>query len=307
MKRHLFAISAAAIFSAAFLIPSAASAAPCYSSTPASVGYSDSPSDSELGLAPELTGGSASLDGACNLTTGYSVLGQSAPYFGEFYSWFIDVDGNPATGAFGGAEMAMSLDATYGGALAVYSGGTWNALKAIPTAGPFAVRAALGDLGANSPTTLRFYGGGMWSGVYDDYFDFAPDPGQPSVPLAVSFATSPPAPAQPPVSNQSNCTVPKLKGLSYRAARARLSAAGCRVGVVIKRKSRRYNKRVISSDPRAGTVLTRGSSVDLVIGKKPAKRRSRGSSTTVRPASAENTALATAERRLNALTEAGRP
>lgn len=66
-------------------------------------------------------------------------------------------------------------------------------------------------------------------------------------------------------------TVPSLRGLSYDAARARLSAEGLRVGSIRGVVDRTCNDidNVLSSNPAAGTEVAVGTAVDLSIGVKP--------------------------------------
>ena len=84
-----------------------ASAATCYSSTPNSTTYADSPFDGDAGLAPEITAGHISLDSGCNLSLTYSIGNASDMVAGDFVGWFVDTDNNAATGAssgFAGAD-----------------------------------------------------------------------------------------------------------------------------------------------------------------------------------------------------------
>ncbi len=269
MNRRNLGLACLLVSAIALLAPATSFAAPCYSSTPNAATHFDSATDSELGLAPELTSTYMNVDAACNMSVAYEVAGQPSPLLADFYSWYIDTDGNPLTGVLGGGDMAVALDGSLGTALLQYSNGSWSSLKTLPRLGPFSVGFSVSDLGIVSPATPRFYGGAFWSGTYDDYFDFVPEPDAPSIPLSVVFSSS------PPVVTQSACVVPRVKGLSYRAARTKITRAGCKVSGVFKRTSRRYNKRALKTVPRAGTTMAFGSSVDLYVGKKPRKRSRR--------------------------------
>jgi hypothetical protein len=74
------------------------------------------------------------------------------------------------------------------------------------------------------------------------------------------------------------CIVPKLVGKKLKAAKKRIRAAGCKVGIVQKPnqpKGKGKGRRqlvVKSSNPAAGTGSTRGD-VDLTLGPKPRKAR----------------------------------
>ncbi|MGW6932062.1 FG-GAP-like repeat-containing protein [Lentzea sp. NPDC054927] len=65
--------------------------------------------------------------------------------------------------------------------------------------------------------------------------------------------------------------VPSLRGLTYDAARARLTAEGLRVGSIRGVVDRTCNNidKVLSSNPSAGTEVGVGTAVDLSIGERP--------------------------------------
>jgi hypothetical protein len=65
-----------------------------------------------------------------------------------------------------------------------------------------------------------------------------------------------------------SCIVPKLKGLALKKARHALVTAHCRLGKITRRKKRHTNRgRVIKSTPGAGTHLSTGAAVSLVVAK----------------------------------------
>jgi Tol biopolymer transport system component len=70
------------------------------------------------------------------------------------------------------------------------------------------------------------------------------------------------------------CVVPGVVGRSVRAGRSRIRRANCSVGRIRRLKSQRVG-RVISQDPRAGTVRRRGYRVALVVGRRVAPTRAR--------------------------------
>jgi virginiamycin B lyase len=73
-----------------------------------------------------------------------------------------------------------------------------------------------------------------------------------------------------PVTNNSGaaCIVPKLRGKSLTSARHALTMAHCRLGKVTKRQNRRVHRgRVIKSRPGAGSHLSAGSKVSLVVAR----------------------------------------
>lgn len=82
----------------------------------------------------------------------------------------------------------------------------------------------------------------------------------------------PPQPAPPP-----QCAVPKLKGLSLRAARRKLSRAHCKLGKVKKPKLRKSATKkptlvVARQSPGAGKKLANGSKVNVTLAVKKPKR-----------------------------------
>ena len=95
--RLLVLAALAALASPMALTTSSASAAVCGASTPNSVSYADGAFDENPGLAPDVLGGTATLNGGCELTLRYTT-DQVVMIPGDFASWFIDTDGNSATG-----------------------------------------------------------------------------------------------------------------------------------------------------------------------------------------------------------------
>jgi hypothetical protein len=78
-------------------------------------------------------------------------------------------------------------------------------------------------------------------------------------------AAPPPPTTQPPVRR---CVVPKVRGRSFKQAKAAIRRARCATGRVRKAFSPSVRRgRVIAQRPRAGTRLPRGSKVKLVISK----------------------------------------
>ncbi len=63
------------------------------------------------------------------------------------------------------------------------------------------------------------------------------------------------------------CVVPRVIGKTLAAARSALTTADCRVGRVTRRASRVKNGRVVGQAPRAGTTLSRGARVNLVLSR----------------------------------------
>jgi len=93
-------------------------------------------------------------------------------------------------------------------------------------------------------------------------------PVPPTNPSAGSPATTiPPINPPPPVAQAAvRCRVPSLTGLTLARAKTILSMAHCRLGNVTRQRARRARAgRVLSQRRRAGSVLTSGTPVNVVI------------------------------------------
>jgi PASTA domain len=306
--RPIAAIAVAAAF-AALLIGSSAAHATCYSSTPSGTAYADSPADGDLGLAPEITTVAIGLDAACAYSVNPGIPGTLIDGDGVFA--YIDADGNPATGSptFDGADVAIGSIGVTGPDPAPLLG-RWDAAAqtfsfagapSLTPAGTGGFSASLDQLGvAASPTTTRVRVATIWTGVYDNYFDFAPESPQAPIALPIAFSTvappapvvavPPPAPPAPPApvaapappasapvtsTAVTSCKVPSVKRLRTTIARTAIRDAGCKLGLVQRSYSASVAAgRVIASLPKAGT---RGWSqpVDLVVsnGRRPKQRK----------------------------------
>jgi len=73
------------------------------------------------------------------------------------------------------------------------------------------------------------------------------------------------APASKPVA--SGCVVPKLRGLTEKAAKAKLKKAGCKAKIRRKASARVRRGRVIAQGTRAGKRVTRGATVTLTVSR----------------------------------------
>jgi uncharacterized delta-60 repeat protein len=63
------------------------------------------------------------------------------------------------------------------------------------------------------------------------------------------------------------CTVPRLIGLPLAKAKARVGAAGCRTGAVVRRSSSAPRGRVIAQTPKVGTRVELGARIRLVVSR----------------------------------------
>jgi PASTA domain-containing protein len=289
------------------VLPAAAGAA-CTSSTPSSATFADSVADGEFGLAPEILSVVATSDAACRITVQDVLADAFGPgdlIDGDAVGIYLDTDGNPATGSalWEGADRVVIIVGRTGPdlppGLGVWDGATFSFAGAtsLPAAGAGGFAATPDQLGMTAPANVGIRTGTLWAGVFDTYFDFAPEPFASSFRFPVAFSTAappapppPPAPpvSTPPVARPAGCTVPRVKRLRSPTARRRLRNAGCRYRIV-RVRSRLGAGRVVSTTPAAGRRTTR--TVVIRVSRGPA----RGAMAAVAPASAR----AAAERELS--------
>src|SRR4051794_24500169 len=238
------ALSAGLVGAIALPLPAAASADPCTSSTATTTSFADSGVDGGA-LAPEVTGGAMSVDGGCVLTASYTVPDQPFGMLSsDFLSWFIDTDGNAATGArtaFAGADYAIGRTDTTA-ALLKYNAVTdgFDVVKSLTTFGDFGASVNLNDVNAISGARMTVAGAGSWTSpsTGSKFYDWVPDVGQPATAFTASFTgalaqpvapvvttpapvvTSAPSSTSTQVSKAApTCVVPVLKGLSVTKAK----------------------------------------------------------------------------------------
>jgi PASTA domain len=305
--RRLTYLAAAGIALVALLGGATAAQAACSGSTPATASFADSPFDGDAGLAPEITTVTAALDAACD----YSVATGIDPSLieGDAVFVYIDRDNNPGTGSavFGGADVVVGTLGEIGPELPPVLG-TWNGAEYVfndPTpVGPARLDggfvASVDRLGLASGSVTHFGVATIYSGIYDDYVDSAPELGDLLPSLPVAYATTPPAPPVAPPSGPavaprpapttktpttSSCVVPKLRGKSRTTAEDRLFAADCDVASSVRRaySSSVKRGRVIRTTPGAGARTSKA--VKLVISKGKRKRHAHAAAAPAVPSS----------------------
>ncbi len=168
----------------------------------------DAIGDNQL-LAPDLQRMLAFTGDDGRYTVGIT-LGTNSLIPGDFVASYVNVDGNAATGnpTFGGADLSVGILGQYGSDVVgtqVWTGADWQ-LVSFPSLISFASGTtdqvwsiAAGELGLTpgAPTSMQF--ATLYSGTYDSYFDFAPEPGGAPLALTVgSLAPPPPPPAPAP-------------------------------------------------------------------------------------------------------------
>jgi large repetitive protein len=167
----------------------------------------------------------------------------------------------PATGGqtvtISGANFAAVRQVLFGGrpasSFAVGGYGTLTAVVPPATAGaPATVDVRVVGPGGSSAETATY--------AYEPTSAPTPTP----TPITVAPSTGP---APTPTPAAAGCVVPSLCGLTLARARARLTAAGCRLSTVRRRAAaRRHRGRVIAQSHTPGARLAPGARVSVTIG-----------------------------------------
>jgi hypothetical protein len=295
LKHLITRLAAVGLCLGAALAAAPAAHAACYGSAPATTSFADSPLDGDDGLAPEISTVTATVDASCDLAVNPGVdqlIGDDSVFI------YIDRDGNPATGStlFGGADIVVGTLGQIGPdsppLLGVWNGAQFTFTDPTPVGASLLIggfSATLDRLGVPSGVVTHYFVGTQWQGIYDEYFDWAPNIGSgQTIGLPISYSTvappppPPPAPIVPapapatpvvtaPAHKTTGCTVPRVKGRTAAGARNRILGSGCRYRPGV---TRRYSAgvrrgRVIGTIPAAGS-LTDGR-VRLVVsqGRRP--------------------------------------
>jgi hypothetical protein len=73
----------------------------------------------------------------------------------------------------------------------------------------------------------------------------------------------------PPSAPQVKCRVPRVIGMRLAVARKKIGSANCKTGGVRRARSTKTRVgKVLSQSPKAGSVRTRGTKVNLVVGRR---------------------------------------
>lgn len=304
-----FAAPALLALSAAFALPSAASAA-CIS-TPSTASVADASNDGQSGIAPEATALGVSVDGTCNATFSYSIIGQTSMLDDDFLSWFVNTDGNVATGSnrgFAGADIAIGRLGTGNAYVSRWNPATasFGSTTVVGSSGTFGATVDLSTLVPLTPVGMTVAGGTSWTGpTGTTYYDWVPNPGAAPLPFTVSLGLAPdptpiptpaPAPVAPPVTapaptpvpvpattsatsvsddDSDACEVPTVRRLTLTKAKARIRHAVCKIGDIHKKSSKMIPAgKVIQADQAPGDFVDLGTELDLTVstGKPKAHR-----------------------------------
>lgn len=158
-------------------------------------------------LAPDLTAMMpfTSDDGRFTVAIG---LDLNALIEGDGVTTFVNTDGSAATGSptFDGADVAVSIIGRTGtdavGA-SRWNGVDWQpvslgTLTGFPSGATDVVwSVAAAELGVVPGTATTLHFGSIYQGYYEDYFDFAPEPGQAPFAFTAGAVAPPPAPPAP--------------------------------------------------------------------------------------------------------------
>lgn len=300
---------------AAAVVAPAAAGATCVS-TPATATLPDSTTDGS-GIAPEITSLDVALDANCQAAFSFGIINQTDYIGTDFLGWFVDLDGNTATGSqtgFRGSDVALGRNASGMAAFSTYNASTASFVTtgSATTVGTWGAQVDLAPLAPFGVHAMTVAGGSSYTGSSGaSYYDWAPDIG--ASPLGfigslASYVAPLPAPAAPavaptpvvaaPVPPVAICTIPKLHNVALGQAKVRLRKAGCKPGRVQRQTSSTVKQdRVIRSKLPAGRQVAVDRGVALVVSRGPATTRS------AKAASAVPTALPAIEA-LNALAAA---
>lgn len=256
-------------------------------------GYADPTGDVVGNLAPDITSVGIANDDSGNLAFVVNIPNRAGLIDGDFLSIFLDADQNPATGSQGSDYILSALGEAGQDFFSLCQWqGTWNcsvpqgsAVGAYPY-GSYRLtwKLSRGDIG--NSIGFNFDVGTSYKGIYDTYYDFAPDLGKGKWNYQILTAASqppPPPPPPPPVAPPPAptttttpappspapvvCVIPRVVGRTLASARILIFNANCAMGRVTKARSSRPKGLVIAQAPRAGTTRVEGGIVKLIVSR----------------------------------------
>ena len=156
--------------------------------------WSDPRGDGDAGLAPDITTVTVSNTDNGLLTIRIEMPLERYLIEGTFVTVNFDTDENPATGSLIGSEYSVAIDGdTDTAALVWWDGTRWqwrnSSLRWSWNDGP-TIEINARDIG--NPQGFNLEVGASWEGVYDTYYDWAPDVG------SWNYQVRAPAPPPPP-------------------------------------------------------------------------------------------------------------
>jgi hypothetical protein len=188
------------------------------------------------------------------------LLPQDQPYFSRRVSVFL----GRGDGTFGAPSVYSMSSQPWDVAIADFDGDGHTDIATAGSGSRLAVRVGRGD---GTFDRVRFFPADGWGDlqVADFNRDSRPDLASTQLVGTEVFLNWTGVPAQP-------CVVRSLVRVRLRVAEHDIRQAGCRIGHVRYRYSRKVGEgRVISQRPRYGTLLPRGSRIDVVVsrGRRP--------------------------------------
>jgi hypothetical protein len=314
-RSALLAIAAAA---ATTFATAATAQAACSGSTPANQVFADDAHDADLGIAPEITTVTATVDAECNYRVDPGIA--SSLWEDDAAFIYVDTDGSAATGdpVLGGADIAVGTFGTPSGQLLPLRGDWDGEGFAFTDPEPFGYRVANGgfratvdELGIAPGAATQIIVATLSLRGDDLYADFAPEPDAGRIALPVNYMLAPPPVASPapvpggllptrprtprvrpsapqrtfvtiaPKAPKAPCAVPKTKGLTVGAARTRLRAAGCSVATAT---TAAYSPtvrrgRVVGTTVPAGRASASAFRIIVSKGKRPRRAKASASAT----------------------------
>ncbi len=261
---------------------------------PTTQNFADAFADEGTGYAPDVVSLNVAVDSNCTASISAGISNQSSMESGDFFGWFVNTDGNPATGApsgFTGADLAI---ARVPGAAQLLP---WSASSAafvdgppIATAGLFGAAFNLDGYVPYGPRTITIAGGSSWTNpsTGSRVYDWAPEPGLApfGIPLNLSQPAPPAPPATPTPQNEPICTVPRSKGMAVEKAKAKLRMAGCTLGAIRRERSTRIPRgRVIRLSQPTYSFVAATQPIRIIVSSGPGPR-GRASRTAVEHATA---------------------
>lgn len=251
--------------------------------TPTTQNFADAFADEGTGLAPDVVSVNVAVDGNCTASISAGISNQSSMESGDFFGWFLNTDGNAATGSpsgFTGADLAIARGP---GAAQLLP---WSASTAqfvdgpsIATAGLFGVAFTLDGYVPYGPRTVTIAGAASWTNASTGsrFYDWAPEPGL--APFAIPLNLSQPAPpapapaATPTPQNEATCTVPRSKGIAVEKVKAKLRTAGCKLGAIRRERSTRIPRgRVIRLSQPTYSFVAAAQPIRIIVSSGPGPR-----------------------------------
>src|SRR5262249_54867637 len=151
---------------------------------------------------PDISGVGVANDDAGNIAITVTVPNRQGLIEGDFISINLDTDQNPSTGSGGDDYFLGALGQTGDDYFSLCRWeGTWNCAapqgssRGLYAFGSYRLTWTLNRADIGLSNGFNFEIGASWKGLYDTYYDFAPDVGKWNYQLSIA---APPPPSPPP-------------------------------------------------------------------------------------------------------------